>query len=197
MSDSLPDSIGESIIAHGEAVELGADIAEFTLDQLLDDGLLKDIPWIGWIFKAKNVYSSVSDRILLAKIVKFLISLRSQTRTQRSEILKQLETSPKERRRIGEHILIALERLDDLEKPALIAKCFSFYLDGLLSFREFSQLIDAITKCHQTDLSWFYTPVPRINLRPPYERLFAAGLSQLKNSQHVPPHREFQPLPEM
>ena len=197
MNDFLPENIGESIVASGDAIELGADIAEFTIDQWLDDGLLKNIPWVGWVFRAKSAYSSISDRILLAKIVKFLISLHSNPNHRRSVLLKQLEKSPDKRRRIGEQILIALENLDDLEKPELIAKCFTYYLDGLLSYREFSQLVDAITKCHGTDLAWFYTPFPRVNMRPPYERLFTAGLSRLKSRQRVPPHRENQALPEM
>jgi hypothetical protein len=183
MSDALSQNIADSIVADSTGMEMIADIGEFTIDQLLADGLLKDIPWVGWIFRAKGIYSSISDRILLAKIVKFLLQLHSQSEVQRAEILEQLRKSSAERRRIGQYLLIVIERLDDLEKPALIAQCFSAYLQGLLSFREFSQLADAVTKCHATDLSWFYAPFPRINLNPPYERLFISGLARFKKTQ--------------
>ena len=54
MNRSLPEQIGDSIIHTDDAAELTADIAEFTVDQLIDDGLLKEIPWVGWIFQAKK-----------------------------------------------------------------------------------------------------------------------------------------------
>ena len=51
-------------LENSQSLELSLDIAEFTVDQFLEDSPLKDIPWVGWIFKAKSIYSSMSDRVL-------------------------------------------------------------------------------------------------------------------------------------
>jgi hypothetical protein len=191
---SLIQKIGDSIVADSDAVELSADIAEFTLDQLLDDNLLKEIPWVGWIFRAKAAYSSISDRILLAKIVRSLLELHLHAEHQRTALLRRLEDNTDERKRVGQHLLIALEKVDDLDKPGIIAQCFSYYLQGLLSYCEFSQLADAITKCHSSDFAWFYKAFPRINISPPYQRLFLAGLAQLKDKQLIPVGGEYRAI---
>lgn len=184
---SISQNIGESIVASQEAYELIADIGEFTIDQFLDDELLKEIPVVGWIIQAKKLYNSISDRILLAKIAKFLLALHEHTRDQSNELLDDLENSQKERRKIGETVLIALDKLDDLDKPELVARCFACYLNGLLSIREFSQLVDSVIKCHASDLEWFYIPYPRINISPSYQRLVTSGLARLKITQSFSP----------
>lgn len=46
LHDSLIDSIGSS-----QVTELAQDFAEVTLDSILDDGLIKDIPIVGTIVR--------------------------------------------------------------------------------------------------------------------------------------------------
>jgi hypothetical protein len=184
MSESLPECIGDSIISCPEGKELLFDFTEFGIDQLLEDGLLKDIPWVGWIIKCKSVYTSISDRILLAKIARFLFALHSHSWEQRNEILERI-TSTDDRRKIGEQVLIALEKTDALEKADLLGKVFSYYVRGLLSEVEHSRLVDAVIKCHTSDLKWFFHPTPYINYEPDYERLLSSGLARFKDQQNV------------
>jgi hypothetical protein len=65
MSDTLSQNIADSIVADPTGIELVGDIAEFTIDQLLSDGLLKDIPWVGWLFRAKSIYSSTRQTCIV------------------------------------------------------------------------------------------------------------------------------------
>lgn len=51
------------------------DIGEVILDGQLEDGVLKELPIVGWFFRAAKSVLTLQDRLFLRKISKFLSSL--------------------------------------------------------------------------------------------------------------------------
>ncbi|WP_143860926.1 hypothetical protein [Nitrosovibrio sp. Nv4] len=53
-------------------LDIASDITELVLDSSLDEGVLKEIPVVGWGIKLWGAASTVKERIFLNKVAKFL-----------------------------------------------------------------------------------------------------------------------------
>lgn len=150
MKEDLSINIVSSI-SQVEDLDLTLDIAEFTIDQLLEDGILKDIPWVGWIFKAKSVYTSISDRILLTKILKFLVSLKNISYKEKQNFIREIEINKKFRNKVGAKLLLVIDRMNDYDKVDILSIVFSAYLNNEIDYNIFSQIAQAIENCFISD----------------------------------------------
>lgn len=155
MEESISDKL---VIAATGAVELPADILEFAIDQALDEGILKDIPFIGWIAKGLSVQRSISDRIFFQKILRFLHGLEGAADSNRDVFRLQIEQDPVLGRRVGEHLVVLLDKLDALDKPGLLAKCFTHVLTGKLDPNRFFDLAHIIERSTIADLKALGVP---------------------------------------
>ncbi len=150
-SDKLPDQIVDSIYSP-ELNEIGYDIAEIAFDSLLDDGILKDLPIIGTIVKVFKGAMDIRDRIFIVKVARFLFHLTGTPFEHRQSFKQKINEEPKLKRRLGESLVLLLDRLDDLEKTDFMAKCFAAYLAGNISFDQFRRLAVALDMAFVDDL---------------------------------------------
>jgi hypothetical protein len=148
---NLPDRIVDSICSP-EILDIGLDLVEIRLDQILDDDLLKDLPIVGSIVKIFKGTLDVRERIFIAKIAKFLFRLNDVPLKNRDRFRSKVSSDPKLKRRVGDALILILERLDDLDKPDIVAKCFSAYLSNRITFSEFRRLAVAIDMAFIDDL---------------------------------------------
>ncbi|MCB8817095.1 hypothetical protein [Desulfosporosinus shakirovi] len=134
----------------GELFSQAKELAEVVIDNLLEDGVLKEIPIIGTlssIFKAGN---SIRDIYFVRKILLFLCSLEDTSLDERQELLsKHTNTS-----QLGEKLIFILDRLDDIEKPKLIANLFKRYMNNEVNYVSFQRLAFIIEKCFIEDLKF-------------------------------------------
>ncbi len=147
----LSISLTETVV-NSSGVELVGELAEFAIDQVLDAGLIKDIPFVGWLAKGYSAYTSVSDRILLNKILRFLGQLNSLNSPEKEAFVSKMRKDPAYARKVGEHILMALNRIDDPYKAELIAACFDHFLTGDLTFDDLAELTQLIDRLLVSDL---------------------------------------------
>ena len=124
--ESLSDNLAITVAETG-SLELPAGILEFTIDQAMDDGVLIDIPVVGWIAKGVPISRSISDRILHHKILRFLIELDVIGEGDREAFRTKIRNEPDFRKKVGEHLLILLEKIDVFDKTTLLAKCFDHF----------------------------------------------------------------------
>ena len=61
MKNTIPDNIAITV-SKSDCLELPAEILEFSIDQVLDEGLFKDIPVVGWVIKGLSIKQSISDQ---------------------------------------------------------------------------------------------------------------------------------------
>jgi hypothetical protein len=175
----ISKNITKSIIKADE-VELAADITEFTIDQILEDGILKEIPWVGWIFKAKLVYTSITDRILFAKIARFLLKQNSIKLKYKTNFLNNLKKNPSQKSKIGTTLLLILDKINDLNKVDILASVFEHFLSKDITFSDFTRIAHAIEQAHIDDIL-------SLQDNPNYENLLNCGLSSLKTKFDVTP----------
>jgi transposase len=165
MNESIADSLTKTITAP-KRLELPAQVLEFSIDQVLDAGLLKDIPLVGWIAKGYSTVKSISDTIFLNKIVRFLFTLEKLDTEEREACRIRMRDDNQYRRRVGEHLILILDKLDNLQKAEILAKCFKFFLDGDIDHDRFMDLAHVVERASLADLRALSVPASqRITFR--------------------------------
>jgi hypothetical protein len=153
---SLEESLVRSI-AKPNLTEL-ADLAEVGLDQLLQEGVLRDIPVLGTLVGLYRTMGIVRDRIFATKVIRFLVGLSNTPIKDREQFLEEHD-EPAKRRELGETLVLVLDRLDDMQKPEALARLFAAYLQGrfdLVMFRRLATALDRVPLSSISDLNAFY-----------------------------------------
>jgi len=136
MKKSISDNLALTIAETG-GLTLPAKILEFSIGQVLDEGMLKDLPVVGWIAKGVAIGQSISDRIFHHKILMFPIALEKTGKGDREACTAKIRENPDFRRKVGEHLLILLDKIDAFDKASLLAQCFDHFLTGHISHEHF------------------------------------------------------------
>ena len=157
LEDSLLSVIGAS---GGE--DLLKEAAEFSFDQILDDGIVKDIPVVGTITSLYKVAIGMQGYIFARKIRKFLLELTKVSEQERSEFGNRLGKDSKFRTDVSDTLIILLDKLDDLEKCKLLANAFAGLIRGEYDLLIFRRLATAIDRCLVMDLRW----LPHLKEKP-------------------------------
>ena len=166
-----------------ELKNLAVEVAEVGLDQLLDEEVLKDLPIVGGFVRAYKTALSIRDRTFFNKVTRFLIKLNSISDEEKKGFREDIKSDPKLRRRVGETLLLVLDRLDDLEKPEILAVMFKEYLSNGMDFTLFKRLASAIDIAFIEDLkAYIGLEYKHENFRGDLlEALFKSGLTTVEN----------------
>lgn len=85
--------------------------------------------------------------------------------------------------RVGEKLLLIIERLDDMGKPGLIALAFQAYMEELIDFDMFQRLACAIDKSFYPDLMSLKLSGAPNRLSPQAKlELFNSGVIELEST---------------
>ena len=155
-TESISDSLAITL-AKGN-LELPAEIAEFAIDQIIDDGILKDIPIVGWIAKGLSISNSISDRIFYHKILRFLYALDKTDDGERANFTEKIANDKEFKKRVGEHLLMLLNKVDSVDKATLTAKCFNCFLKNKIDHDDFMDLSSVISRSTISDLNSLRAP---------------------------------------
>lgn len=148
-------SIEEALVEEikGDSIkELVVDGAEFTLDQILEDEVLKDIPFFGTLYKLYKTAGSINEAIFTKKVYKFLVELKDIPQEKRESFIKDLQEDPKYRSKVGERLLMIINQLDDMDKPGLIGKIFKHAVGGDITYDDFLRLSTIVQRSYLPDL---------------------------------------------
>ncbi|MHC4123181.1 MAG: hypothetical protein ACYSSI_06370 [Planctomycetota bacterium] len=151
---ALASSLIESFTEFDPA-QITPDLVEVTLDHVLDNGIIKDIPIVRTIAGIFKATVSIRDRALVKKLVKFISSLNSVSTEIRLQFKAKIDADKKYKINVGEKLLMILERLDDMGKPNLIAHAFHAYMEEQIDFDMFQRLACAIDRSFYPDLMSF------------------------------------------
>lgn len=150
---ALEQSLFETIKSYG-GKDLIKEAAEFSLDSVLDDGLLKNIPIVGVVTKLYSVAIGIQGYVFAKKLRKFIAQLSNVSHDERSNFIKQLEMDSKIREKTVDALLIYLDRIDDLEKAPLLANAFIGLVRNDYDFDTFRRLAFALDRCIISDLGY-------------------------------------------
>lgn len=138
------------------------DVAEVMLDQNLAEGVLKDLPLVGIPVKLARAQQSISEELFLRKLARFLNDLQDIPAEDRAKLLDDFPDGSEKQRVLGENLLLALERLDDIEKPVVLARFFAACMRSEIDYTTFTRLARALEKFNMEllpNLRWYYSRV--------------------------------------
>lgn len=184
--ESTKDNLGESLVQSvwsSGAQNISTSIAEVALDSILEEGLLKDIPFFGTAAKGIGVVRTVRDRLFLKKIARFLYGLADVAKDDRDEFRDKMQKDPAFQTRVGENLILLLEHHEHLDKPIILAVAFAAFVRGKIEYRTFLRLGSAIDSAFVEDLRHLpqhYANLEGISLEVG-ESLYKNGLVKIKH----------------
>lgn len=134
-------------IATSEFKDVSIDFSEIGIDLFLDEGILKDIPIIGSIAKLYSGGVTIKEKIFEKKVIEFLYHLDHFASNEKVQFVLRIKEDKKFERKVGEHLLIVLDRIDDINKTKILAKLFASYISSKIEydlFLRFSSIMDKI-----------------------------------------------------
>ncbi len=140
----MKSDLGTAIIKGAltrETSDLAVDIGQIELDNLLP--ALKEIPVFKTIVAICQTCESISNQLFFRKVAHFLTSCPKFTEAERANFLQEVN-DPKQFKRLSDAVVLYLSRLDDLEKPPMLAKVFAAYVRGKIPYEVFKRLAVAI-----------------------------------------------------
>lgn len=188
---SLSDSLATTISQEGTSIL--SDCAEIALDSILEDGLLKEVPFVSTAISLYRIGKSVHEREHIRKLASFLDEIRQHTTDEatREEYLRKLREYPKKRDKELEYVLVIIDRYIGYDKPRMLAKLYLAFLREEISWDEFAAFSEVIDRLLPNDypalLDANYNYIARDGLgSEPYLRLAALGMIYEKSSD--PPY---------
>lgn len=129
--------------------------AEVIADLLTDDNVLAGIPIIGSAIKICKASDAIKDRLFTLKLIKFITELEQVPEHTKNKYKQKIAENPTEAENIGSTLLLVVDKLIDLEKPQIIAKIFTAYLDEKITASDLKRIIIAIDTAFLDDLNKF------------------------------------------
>jgi hypothetical protein len=192
------DDIGMSLIEtikSPDLEDLAQDFGEVALDSILKDGILKDIPVVSSIVGVAKAAISIRDKLLVKKLLHFLHELSDTTEEERRNFLQEFEKDPKEQRKVGENLILLLDRLDNMDKPAMVAKLLKAYIKREIeNYDEFTFYSSVVDRSPIIDLSALFSFFSEGDIDEQWlaERFHYLGLSLMM----ITTNPKFRPEPE-
>jgi len=147
ISKSLEDTLKNS-----DLLNVNTELAEVALDSFLDEGVLKDIPILGTIIGIGKAAASIRDKLFLKKLIYFLNEVSSVDADKRNTEIGKIQTDIKYQSEVGERLLFILDKCDDHEKSAIIAKFFVAFLKQEIIYDEYLHASAIINQIYIKDL---------------------------------------------
>jgi len=159
---------------------LVADAGEFGVDAMMD-GPLQDIPVFGTALKLWRTGAQVRDFVFLQKLVGFLRGVHTAGDSRVSGFVDGLANDPERQQRIATNLLIAIDRLDDVEKTELLANAFCCLAEDRIEYDTFREFVVAIDRCLLADLGRLASTTKTLSFdsAATATRLLSCGLVEL------------------
>jgi hypothetical protein len=149
---------------------------------LADNEILKSITIVGDAIKVIELAADIRDRIFAAKMRKILSSIEKVSKKSKDKIRNKVLNNPEEGRKVGETLLLLIDRMSEMDKAEIIARVFIAYVDEYINFYEFKRLVDAIDHAFLDDLKNLLDMKDLIDLKkseePFMQYLARAGLTR-------------------
>lgn len=147
---------------NNNALPVLTDFVEVGVDQILNDGLFKDIPIVSAAVSAFKIGKSVSEYFYMKKMNIFVEEVNKNIiDSERIEEYKRKIISDQKRLdRDIKFIIAIIDKYMGLFKPKLLARLFLSYLDksmGQEQFFEYSEIIDRLLISDLKCLYYFLT----------------------------------------
>jgi len=175
---NLNNSIIESILSKelSKGIE---DFGDIAIDNLLSDELLKEIPIVKVFVSFYKTTLTIRDLFLIKKILIFLKSINDIPPDKIESFKNEIDNDEKLAQRVGENVILLLDRFNNLNKPLHLAKLFSYFITDKISKSEFDRFSNAIDNLNSVDINTIINTELYNYSEYLHSQLFRAGLAKL------------------
>lgn len=144
----LVDSWSESLIS-SDVESIITNISEVCLDAVLEDGIVKDIPFISSVVSIYKIEHTIKERWYVKKLIVFLDGIRKGIvgESERQQYLGRITKNKKVFQKELEYVLLLLDRINSEIKVQYITKLYLAFIKGVIDwtqFLHFSEVVDRI-----------------------------------------------------
>lgn len=134
-------------------IDISTDISEICIDMLQEEGVIKDFPVLGTVYKVGKTVCSVGRLAYIKKILVFAQEL--QRNNVENDVLEEhkrlMESNPKKYYKELEIIIEYINRQVGCEKSVLNGRVYYLYLSGRLVYEDFILLLETIDMFQLSD----------------------------------------------
>lgn len=145
----------EKTLKDSDLQKVTIDLSEVLLDNLINNGIARDIPIIGTIVGLGKATIGIKERLFLKKIIYFMSELRSIPPIKRKQMVEKIDISGEFRTRVGEKLLYIIDSCEDHEKTQFVARLFAAFILQKLTYQEFLRSSSIVQRTMLEDLNWF------------------------------------------
>lgn len=128
------------------AIDLLASNSEVLFDSLLENGLLKDLPFIGSVINILRIKGDITNYLFAKKLETFLLHVNKKG----IESIDAIEIDKDKIQKIGKDLVFILERSSNIEKSKWVAEAVIGLTEGKYNFDTFERLIYTIERFSPT-----------------------------------------------
>jgi hypothetical protein len=119
-----------AVIKSDDAQALIEEYVKVGLDAFIETGVAQHIPIVSTIVGVTKIGLSIHDRIFMKKSLELMAPLSSLKPDERRRMVERLEGDANYGRKVGEHLLELLDRIESVRKPRMISRVFLAYLQN-------------------------------------------------------------------
>ncbi len=153
-SSDLSSALSETL-TNSDLEGITVELSEVLSDTFLEDGLIKDIPIIGTIWKLSKLGLTIKDRLFVKKLLFFISEVAHVPAKDRAEMISKIDRSGVFQIKVGEKLLYILDKSEDHENSRLVGCLFSAFLSGELSYDDFLRTSRTVQRIMDADLWQF------------------------------------------
>ena len=127
-------------------LEIAKEYAEVVMDAFLNDGFLKDLPFMGTAVALLKAGQTIREQLLLHKIEAFLQELDQVEQGTIQDMVRRLDSDISFQGRVGTVLIEALDKMSVERQPRMLARAFRAYADGQVTGLELRRLALAIER---------------------------------------------------
>lgn len=153
---SLTESFGDSL--ESEAVDIIEDFTELSLDSIMNEGIIKDIPFISTVISLYKIGTNIRECHNIKKIAIFLKKINENTssKEKRDMYINKFKENAKFREKELEYILVLIERYITYDQPEKLAKLYLSYIYKDITWQDFLQYSVIIDRLIPGDYDFLY-----------------------------------------
>lgn len=178
IQQSFDDSVRNSSLP-----DAMADITESSIDSLLDNELLKQIPIVKIFMGLTRVGLNIHDKLFLKKIISFLQGIDEFDPEARNEMINRIDDSRKYRLKVGEKLLYIIDSCDDYESSERVAKLFGAFLKERISYDKFMEAASIVARLSRSELKLFIDSYNISYMDDTAQELVHTGLVYIETQQ--------------
>jgi hypothetical protein len=161
LSKSLKETISLSNLG-----EIGVNIAEVSMDSILNEGVLKDFPIIGTLVGIWKTGVTIKDYHFLRKLLLFLNESSNLSDKIRKTIIEDLEDESYQKE-AGEKLIAVIDKLETGSKAKMLGKALNLFGNKIISKDEFWRVSYVIERLPMSDIlflkDWELTDLNKVD----------------------------------